>query len=76
MKLTFPGTRGFIEVSRPRGRMHAALLVGYRRHWIMIDCEESWRGRFAEWAPEAIVPTHAHGVAAAIAYDGMEGVLR
>ncbi|MBS3735444.1 MAG: MBL fold metallo-hydrolase [Phycisphaerae bacterium] len=40
--------------------MHAALMVGYRRGRVMIDCGTDWRTRLPRLAPPAIVLTHAH----------------
>lgn len=60
MKLTFLGTRGYIDAKTRRHRMHTALLITYRRRRVMIDCGETWRGRFGRFAPHAIVLTHAH----------------
>lgn len=60
MKLTFLGTRGYIAASSRRHRLHAALLVGYRGRRVMMDCGETWLGRFERWSPDAIVLTHAH----------------
>ncbi|HEX7117436.1 MAG TPA: MBL fold metallo-hydrolase [Longimicrobiales bacterium] len=60
MKLTFLGTRGYIEPRTRRHRMHAALRVGYRGRWVMVDCGEDWRGRLDALRPRAIVLTHAH----------------
>ena len=59
MKLTFLGTRGYIEPSNRRHRMHTSLLVAYRGKQVLIDCGESWRGKLAA-TPQAIVITHAH----------------
>lgn len=60
MKLTFLGTRGYIDASTRRHRMHASLLVAYRGKSVMIDCGEDWLGRLDEVRPRAIVVTHAH----------------
>jgi phosphoribosyl 1,2-cyclic phosphodiesterase len=60
MKLTFLGTRGYIETSTRRHRRHSSLEVAYRRTRVMIDCGEDWRGERAELAPHAVVITHAH----------------
>jgi phosphoribosyl 1,2-cyclic phosphodiesterase len=60
MKLTFLGTRGYIEPESARHRMHSALLIGYRGREVMIDCGETWRGKVGEVGPRAIVVTHAH----------------
>lgn len=60
MKLTFLGTRGYIEARTARHRRHAALLVSYRGARVMVDCGEDWLGRIAALRPDAIVVTHAH----------------
>lgn len=60
MKLKFIGTRGYIEMSNPRHRMHTALLIEHRRHRTMIDCGEDWLGHIEEIAPHEIILTHAH----------------
>ncbi len=60
MKLTFLGTRGYIDAESRRHRMHSSLMVRYRNSRIMIDCGETWLGRIDALAPQAIVVTHAH----------------
>jgi len=60
MKLTFLGTRGYVEARSRRHRMHASLQVGYYGVRTMIDCGEDWLGRIGEVAPDAIILTHAH----------------
>lgn len=60
MKLTFLGTRGYIDASTARHRRHTALLVEYRRKRVMIDCGEDWEGRVGDIRPHAIVLTHGH----------------
>jgi phosphoribosyl 1,2-cyclic phosphodiesterase len=60
MKLTFLGTRGYIEAKSRFHRMHTSLLVTYRRTRVMIDCGETWRDKTDALAPRAIVLTHAH----------------
>jgi len=60
MKLVFLGTRGYIKPKSTRHRMHTAALVAYRRGKVMIDCGESWLGKFSRFNPRAIVITHAH----------------
>lgn len=60
MKLTFLGTRGYIEAVKRRHRFHTATLVEYRRARVMLDCGEDWRGRLRAVAPQAVVVTHAH----------------
>jgi phosphoribosyl 1,2-cyclic phosphodiesterase len=60
MKLTFLGTRGYIEPKSRRHRMHTSLLVAYGGKRVMIDCGETWLGKLAAISPHAIVITHAH----------------
>ncbi|WP_119062353.1 MBL fold metallo-hydrolase [Dichotomicrobium thermohalophilum] len=60
MKLTFLGTRGYIEAANRRHRRHSALLVTYYDTDVMIDCGADWKGEFQEIGPDAIVLTHAH----------------
>ena len=45
MKVTFLGTRGYIDAATPRHRMHTAALVEYRGTRVMIDCGATWLGK-------------------------------
>ena len=60
MKLTFAGTRGYIEARTRRHGMHAALDVAYKKKRVRIDCGEDWRDHLDEIAAAAILITHAH----------------
>jgi ribonuclease BN (tRNA processing enzyme) len=60
MRLTFIGTRGYIEAKNRRHRRHSALLIEHHRRRLMIDCGEDWAGRLTRIAPHAILVTHAH----------------
>ncbi|MGH7826268.1 MAG: MBL fold metallo-hydrolase [Candidatus Binatia bacterium] len=60
MKLTFLGTRGYIDSSNSRHRRHTSTLVTYRDKKVMIDCGEDWLGKLKALAPDAIVITHPH----------------
>ncbi|MFO7897750.1 MAG: MBL fold metallo-hydrolase [Planctomycetota bacterium] len=60
MKLTFLGTRGYVETSTRRHRRHSSLLVSYRHAAVMVDCGDDWLGRVGPIRPDAIVITHAH----------------
>lgn len=60
MKLTFAGTRGFIEARTRRHAMHTALDVAYKTDRVRIDCGADWRGLVTSLAATAIVVTHAH----------------
>ena len=41
-------------------RMHASLLVSWRRKAVMIDCGADWDGKIQSVSPDAILITHAH----------------
>lgn len=60
MKLTFLGTRAFIDVATPAHRRHSAALVRHGRARVMVDAGLDWLGRLNRIAPDAIVLTHAH----------------
>jgi phosphoribosyl 1,2-cyclic phosphodiesterase len=60
MKLTFLGTRGYIDAQSRRHGRHSALLVAYRSRRIMVDCGSDWEGELARVSPHAIFVTHAH----------------
>lgn len=60
MKLTFHGTRGYIDPTSRLHRMHSVCEVTYRGSGATIDCGEDWRGRLDELRPRAVVVTHAH----------------
>ncbi len=60
MKLTFLGTRGYIDHSSRGHRMHASLLVSYLGRQVMVDCGSTWRKKKYEVKPGAIVLTHFH----------------
>jgi phosphoribosyl 1,2-cyclic phosphodiesterase len=60
MKVSFIGTRGYVEPESIRHRMHTSTLLAYRGKTVMMDCGETWLGRFAGLKPQAIVITHAH----------------
>ncbi len=60
MKLHFLGTRGYIDAKTKRHRRHSALMVSYKRKYVMIDCGEDWLDQIDTLSPHAIVITHAH----------------
>ncbi|MGD2175795.1 MAG: MBL fold metallo-hydrolase [Candidatus Brocadiaceae bacterium] len=60
MKLTFHGTRGYIEPRSDLHRMHSVCEVAYRGKGVLIDCGEDWLGKLDRLSPRAIVLTHAH----------------
>jgi hypothetical protein len=60
VKLTFLGTRGYIEARTERHGMHSSMQVAYCGKKVAIDCGEDWLGKVQEWRVRAIVITHAH----------------
>jgi phosphoribosyl 1,2-cyclic phosphodiesterase len=58
--LRFCGTRGFVEESSRRHRMHSALLIVYRGKRLLLDAGANWAGRLGELDPNWIALTHAH----------------
>jgi ribonuclease BN (tRNA processing enzyme) len=60
MKLTFLGTKGYIEPRNERHAMHSSLAVSYRGSKVMIDCGQDWLGKLDGLRPEAVLITHAH----------------
>lgn len=60
MKLTFLGTRGYIEETSPGHQMHSSLMVSYKGKEVMIDCGLDWLDQVTEMNPPAILLTHAH----------------
>lgn len=60
MKLTFLGTRGYIEPRTDLHRMHTSTLVTYRGRSIRIDCGEDWRDGCVGTRQQALFVTHCH----------------
>ncbi len=60
MKITFLGTRGYIDKKTGRHRRHTATLFTYYRRSILVDWGEDWKGRLGEINPRAILITHGH----------------
>lgn len=60
MKLTFLGTKGYIEPETDLHRLHTSTLVTYRGKSIRIDCGEDWRGKCDETRQQALFITHCH----------------
>ncbi len=60
LKLTFLGTRGYVEHMTRRHRRHSALLISARRKRVLVDCGLDWLGKAAALKPDAILITHAH----------------
>ncbi len=60
MKITFLGTKGYIEQPTDLHRMHTSALVSYRGSSIRIDCGEDWIGRCSEARYDALFITHCH----------------
>jgi phosphoribosyl 1,2-cyclic phosphodiesterase len=60
MKITFLGTRGYIEEKTRRHFRHTSTLIEYHGKKIMIDCGIDWTKKVWDLNPDAIVITHAH----------------
>lgn len=60
MKITFLGTRGYIDPKNKRHMQHTALLIHHKEKKIMIDCGENWRKKVLKVVPDCIILTHAH----------------
>lgn len=60
MKLTFLGTRGYIDPHTDRHGKHSSLQVSYYDTRLVIDCGEDWLGEVSSWKVQAIAVTHAH----------------
>lgn len=60
MKITFLGTRGYIDVYTRRHRRHSATLISYRNSKVLVDCGLDWLGKVKKIDPDAIIITHAH----------------
>ncbi len=60
MKLTFLGTRGYIDTRTKKHYRHTATLITAHNKKIMIDCGSEWTKKVLHIKPDAIVITHAH----------------
>jgi phosphoribosyl 1,2-cyclic phosphodiesterase len=60
MKITFLGTRGYIDVKSRRHKRHTSTLVEYKNFRLMIDCGIDWLNKVDAVNPDAILVTHAH----------------
>ena len=60
MKITFLGTRGYIDIATRHHKRHTTTMITYKKKRILIDCGLDWLGRMEKLAPNAIMITHAH----------------
>ncbi len=60
MELIFIGTKGNIEASSKKHKMHTSLLIKYHKTRLLVDCGLSWLNRFEAYNPSHILLTHAH----------------
>ena len=60
MKITFLGTRGYLDIRTKKHYRHTATLISYKKTRILIDCGLDWLGKVDEIKPDAIFLTHAH----------------
>lgn len=60
MRLTFFGSRGYVEESSPSHSGHSAFAVEAQGFRVLCDFGENRRGMLGQIRPDAIVVTHAH----------------
>ncbi len=63
MKITFIGTRGYINARTKLHYRHTSTLIMHKNTRILIDCGKDWLGKFhllKKYKPQAIFITHAH----------------
>lgn len=60
MQLLFLGTKGYIDISSKKHKMHSSILFSYNNCRIMVDCGESFLKKVKAILPDYIVLTHAH----------------
>jgi len=60
MKITFLGTRGYIDVRTKRHFRHTSTMISFKNKRVMIDCGEDWTDKVFKINPDAVVITHAH----------------
>ena len=60
MILKFLGTKGYIDISSKRHKMHTSLLILHKNKKFMIDCGEGWERKLKKINPDYIIITHAH----------------
>lgn len=60
MKITFLGTRGYIDARSKIHYRHTSTLITYEGKRVMIDCGLDWLGKVDQIKPHAIILTHAH----------------
>ena len=60
MKITFLGTRGYIDARSKIHYRHTSTLISYKGKRILIDCGLDWLGKIEQIKPDAIFLTHAH----------------
>jgi ribonuclease BN (tRNA processing enzyme) len=60
MRLRFFGTKGYVDATSPSHAGHSAFTVEAGGFRLLCDFGESWKGRLAEIAPDAILISHGH----------------
>lgn len=60
MKITFLGTRGYIDIRSKWHYRHTSTLIEFKGKKVMIDCGLDWLGKIDQIKPHAIILTHAH----------------
>lgn len=60
MKITFLGTKGYIDISSKYHKMHTSTLISYKKTRVLIDCGESWLNKVKSLSVQFILITHSH----------------
>lgn len=60
MKITFLGTKGYIDISSKNHKMHSSILFSYKNCRVMVDCGLSFLKKQKKINPDFIVLTHGH----------------
>jgi ribonuclease BN (tRNA processing enzyme) len=60
MKLTFHGTRGYVDASSPSHEGHSAFTIEEEGFRLLCDFGENRKGMLSSIGPDAIVVSHAH----------------
>ena len=58
MKITFLGTRGYIDIKSRRHKRHTSTLIEYKGKRVMIDCGLDWHDKVWGLHPDATGPQH------------------
>lgn len=60
MKITFLGTRGYIDARTKLHHNHASALLSYKKTRLILDVGLDWKNKINDVSADAILITHAH----------------